>query len=127
MKIKNTIDRRGFIGKSALGVGGLILSTVLVGSCTDHRIPDPNDPNQRGSFDYGVASFDPTDSQIILWTRVTPANNASKITLTYQIATDEAFNTILKTELIDAAINDDFTVSVDIRGLAPNTTYYSIV
>lgn len=34
-----------------MGVGGVILSTVLIGSCTDHNIPEPNDPNQNGTFD----------------------------------------------------------------------------
>jgi len=124
MATENKIKRRAFLEKSALGVGGLILSTVLVGSCTDHRGPEPNDPNQQGSFDYGVASFDPTDNQIILWTRVTPANGASRITLTYQLATDAAFGTVVKTEMIDASADDDFTVSVDISGLTSNTRYY---
>lgn len=124
MNRKNTINRRGFIEKSALGVGGLILSTVLVGSCTDHHLPEPNDPNQKGGFDYGVASFDPTDSKVILWTRVTPATNAAKITLTYQIALDAAFSTIIKTESVDAAVDDDFTVSIDISGLLSNTSYF---
>ncbi len=124
MNRKNTINRRGFIEKSALGMGGLIFSTVLVGSCADHKIPEPNDPNQTGSFDYGVASFDPTDNKVILWTRVTPANNAPKITLTYQLATDAAFATIVKTESVDAAANDDYTISVDISGLSSNTRYY---
>jgi alkaline phosphatase D len=122
MKTKHAITRREFIEKSALG--SLVLSTVLVGSCTDHRNIDPNDPHQAGSFEYGVASFDPTADQIILWTRVTPGTSTPKVTLTYQIATDMAFKTILKTESIDALASDDFTVSVDIRGLSSNTSYY---
>ncbi|MFD2570100.1 alkaline phosphatase D family protein [Spirosoma soli] len=125
MSRKHTIKRRAFIEKSALGVGGLIFSTVLVGSCTDHQGPNPNDPNQQGRFDYNVASFDPTDNQIILWTRITPANDASpKVTLTYQLATDNAFNSVVKTEMVDAAAADDFTVSIDISGLASNTKYF---
>jgi alkaline phosphatase D len=125
MKGNVTINRRKFLERSVLGAGGVILSTVLVGSCTDHNIPDPNDPNQNGSFDYNVASFDPTDSQIILWTRVSPASSSSsKVTLTYHIATDPGFGQIIKTEMLDASINDDFTVSVDISGLKSNTRYY---
>lgn len=124
METKKTINRRGFIERSALTVGGLIASTVLVGSCTDEQMLDPNDPNQRGTFEYNVASFDPTDSQVILWTRVTPATAVPKVTLTYQLATDRGFTTILKTELIDAAANDDYTVSVDLSGLTSNTPYY---
>ncbi|WP_031526925.1 alkaline phosphatase D family protein [Dyadobacter crusticola] len=125
MKGNTTINRRKFLERSMLGAGGVILSTVLVGSCTDHNIPDPNDPNQNGSFDYNVASFDPTDSGIILWTRVSPANTSSpKVTLTYDLATDAGFAQIVKTEMLDASVNDDFTVSVDISGLKSNTKYY---
>ncbi len=122
MKTTHAITRRGFIEKSALG--SLILSTVLVGSCTDHRIIEPNAPHQAGSFEDGVASFDPTDNQVILWTRVTPGTSTPKVTLTYQIGKDEAFKTMLKTESIDAHAADDFTVSIDIRGLSSNTSYY---
>ena len=122
MKTTHAITRRGFIEKSALG--SLVLSTVLVGSCTDNRLIEPNSPHQAGGFEYGVASFDPTDNQVILWTRVTPGTDTPKVTLTYQIATDAVFTTVLKTESINAFANDDFTVSIDIRGLLSNTTYY---
>lgn len=122
MNTKHVIRRREFIEKSARGVGSLILSTVLVGSCTDRDAPV--DPNQQGSFPHGVASFDPTDNQIILWTRVTPAIETAKITLTYQLATDSAFTAVVKTEPVDAAVDDDFTVSIDVSGLLSNTTYY---
>jgi len=124
MTFQKSITRRNFLEKSALGVGTLIVSTVLVGGCADHNLPDPNDPNQAGSFEYGVASFDPTDHQIILWTRVTPATGSAKVMLTYQLATDAAFNTVVKTERVDASSDDDFTVSIDLSGLASNTTYY---
>ena len=124
MKSNTTINRRKFLERSALAAGGLILSSVLVGSCTDH-IPEPGDPNQSGGFDFGVASFDPTDSKIILWTRVSPANSAAqKVTLTYHLATDQAFKDIVKTELLDAFAADDFTVSMDLSGLKSNTRYY---
>ncbi|MEZ0610562.1 alkaline phosphatase [Fibrella sp. WM1] len=123
MASKQTINRRDFIEKSALG--SLILSTVLVGSCTKDPDPGPTDPNQQGSFAHGVASFDPTDKQIILWTRVSPANASStKVSLTYQLATDSGFRTVVKTETVDALADDDFTVSIDLSGLSSNTAYF---
>jgi alkaline phosphatase D len=100
MKSNVTINRRKFLERSVLGAGGVIFSTVLIGSCTDHNIPDPNDPNQSGSFDYNVASFDPTESQIILWTRVSPASASSqKMTLSYDIAMDAGFAQIITNTL----------------------------
>jgi alkaline phosphatase D len=124
MKNNTTINRRKFLERSALTAGGLIFSTILVGSCTDHA-PEPGNTDQAGSFDYGVASFDPTDSKMILWTRVTPINSSvSKVNLTYQIATDMGFTNVLKTELLDAFESDDYTVSMDLSGLKSNTRYY---
>jgi alkaline phosphatase D len=121
-----TIDRRQFLERSLMGAGGLIVSTVLVGSCTDHdNIPDPNDPNQDGKFEYGVASFDPAQDKVIFWTRVTPGIGASqKVTLTFDLAKDPSFAQILKTEMLDASKDDDYTLSIDISGLESNTRYY---
>jgi alkaline phosphatase D len=124
MATQPALNRRDFLQQSALG--SLILSTVLVGnSCRPGTGPGPSDPNQQGSFGHGVASFDPTDAQVILWTRVTPANTAAtKVTLTYQLATDSGFRTVVKTESIDALLADDFTVSIDLSGLTANTAYF---
>ena len=55
---------------------------------------------------------------------VTAPNAASKVTLTYDLATDAGFTQIIKTEMLDASANDDYTVSVDISGLKSNTKYY---
>lgn len=125
MASQQTLNRRDFIGKSALGVGGFIVSTVIVGSCRTDPDPGPNDPNQQGSFAQGVASFDPTDSQVIIWTRVSPANaGITKVAVTYQLATDAAFSGVVKTETVDALADDDFTLSIDLSGLRSNTRYY---
>jgi hypothetical protein len=37
-------NRRKFLEHSLLGAGGVLFLPVLVGSCTDHRIPDPGTP-----------------------------------------------------------------------------------
>lgn len=38
----NLTNRRQFLGRSALGAGSLLLAPLLLDSCTDHIIPDPN-------------------------------------------------------------------------------------
>ena len=124
MATPQTLNRRDFIGKSALGMGGLILSSVMVGSCRTEPDPGPGDPSQQGSFAHGIASFDPTASQVIIWTRVSPTASPAKVALTYQLATDAAFSRVVKTEAVDALADDDFTVSIDLSGLTANTRYY---
>lgn len=125
MANQQTLNRRDFIEKSALGISGLILSTVIVGSCRTDPDPGPTDPNQQGSFAQGVASFDPTDSQVIIWTRVSPTSaTTTKVAVTYQLATDAAFAGVVKTESVDALADDDFTLSIDLSGLKSNTRYH---
>lgn len=50
-------NRRKFIKRSALGAGGLLFSSVLLQSCTDHNIPDPElpiDPPDRPPLTFTV-------------------------------------------------------------------------
>jgi alkaline phosphatase D len=131
MKNERGLNRRKFLGQSAQGIGSLVLSTILVGGCSEvvpkplpEPAPEPVDP-KTSPFAHGVASFDPTDSQVILWTRVSPVDAAAtQVALTYQIATDAAFASVLKTETVNALVADDFTVSIDLSGLLSNTAYF---
>jgi alkaline phosphatase D len=131
MKNTRTLNRRTFLEQSAVGMGSMVLSTILVGGCSEvfpNPVPSPKppaDPNAKGPFTYGVASFDPTDSQVILWTRVSPPTaGVSQVGLTYQVATDADFRTVVKTESLNALAADDYTVSIDLSGLASNTAYF---
>ena len=73
-------------------------------------------------FYHGVASGDPTDSAVIIWTRVT-TNNTSAL-INWNVATDPLMvNTIASgAYTTDAAA--DYTVKVDVTGLNANTSYY---
>ena len=65
------------------------------------------------SFDYGVASGDPTNSNIILWTRVTPKLNRD-IKIKWQISSTKNFNNILNSGTALSKFSNDFTVKVDV-------------
>lgn len=41
MSLQTSLHRRKFLERSALGAGGLLFSSLLLESCTDHRIPTP--------------------------------------------------------------------------------------
>ena len=76
-------------------------------------------------FYHGVASGDPLPSAVLLWTRVTPDSaTAAPISLTWQLATDAAFNNIGATGNGTADATKDFTLTVDATGLTANTVYY---
>jgi len=66
------------------------------------------------SFDYGVASGDPTNSNVILWTRVTSTLNKD-IKIKWQISSTKDFKNILNSGSALSKSLNDFTVKVDVN------------
>lgn len=76
-------------------------------------------------FLYGVASFDPTDNQVIIWTHITPDNSAqTSIALTWEVAADSSFLNVVQSGTIVTDSTKDWTASVDVSNLNAYTTYY---
>ncbi|UKJ06453.1 alkaline phosphatase D family protein [Solitalea lacus] len=82
-------------------------------------------------FYHGVASGDPLPDRVVIWTRVTPthkeaSNNDWKLafSVSWKMATDTAFDHIVRSGDIATDESKDFTVKVDVDGLDPNQTYY---
>lgn len=75
-------------------------------------------------FQHGVASGDPLQDRVILWTRVTQPDVNAVVTVTFEVATDPAFtNTVVRGSTRTDA-SRDFTVKVDPARLRAGTTYY---
>lgn len=74
-------------------------------------------------FYHGVASGDPLTNAIIIWTRVTP-DVEGPVSVNWQMATDTAFMSIVKTGNIVTDAEADYTVKVDVTGLQAGKTYY---
>ncbi len=73
-------------------------------------------------FPQSVASGDPTDSSVVLWTRV--AEGDARGVLTAEVATDMEFTNVVATRQAEATAEHDGCVKVRIDGLEPYTTYY---
>ncbi|MGB0974107.1 MAG: alkaline phosphatase D family protein [Flavobacteriaceae bacterium] len=73
-------------------------------------------------FYHGVASGDPTDSAVIIWTRVT--TNASSAVVNWKVATDPSMTDVVKTGAVTTDADIDYTVKIDVTNLNPNTSYY---
>jgi alkaline phosphatase D len=82
----------------------------------------PFDP-ALSPFYHGVASGDPLDSSVILWTRVTPQQDTI-IKVSWKIASDPQFKNIITKGVTFTSKNRDYTVKVDATGLMPSQTYY---
>lgn len=73
-------------------------------------------------FYHGVASGDPENNRVILWTRVSDTDAPTQVD--WQIATDTAFQNIVNCGSFVTDASRDYTVKVDADKLQPNTYYY---
>ncbi|MEO9301521.1 alkaline phosphatase D family protein [Acinetobacter pittii] len=115
------ISRRELIQKSLFGFGALSLPVAFTG-CNDGS--DEEGSETQADFLHGVASGDPLQDRVILWTRLTPLVLNARLRVTWEIATDDQFKQNLKTGTVEATKTDDFTVKVDATGLQAGTTYF---
>ncbi len=76
-------------------------------------------------FFHGLASGDPLEDRVIIWTRVTPDDlNTESIEVEWQVATDAQLMNVVKSGTFTTTAERDYTVKVDVTGLEPGTTYY---
>lgn len=77
-----------------------------------------------GEFAHGVASGDPDQDSVIIWTRITPLTSAPGGRVKWEVANDEAFREIVAAGEILSGPARDWTAKAVARGLAPGRTYY---
>lgn len=131
------IDRREFL-KGAAALGVLPLASGLAACGGDGDAP-PGTPSgnltETPDFDFplalplpfahGVASGDPLKDRVIIWTRITEtAPSASEIPVRWEVAATPDFADVLKSGTQATNAGRDWTVKVDVTGLAPATSYY---
>ncbi len=78
--------------------------------------------NNLEPFYHGVASGDPLEDAVIIWTRVT--TNDDSVIVNWKVATDAAMTQIVKEGEVETGQNKDYTVKVDVTGLSAFKTYY---
>jgi alkaline phosphatase D len=87
--------------------------------------PQVDADTRTGLFLHGVASGDPLETAVILWTRVTlPAGMSGDVQVTWEVASALDFATIAATGMFTTNAARDYTVKVDATGLTAGTTYY---
>jgi alkaline phosphatase D len=75
-------------------------------------------------FYHGVASGDPLQDRVIIWTRVTPQERAPSIEVSWEVADDNNFANIITKGQVKTDTSRDYTVKVDVTGLSPAKRYY---
>lgn len=98
-----------------------LLILVCLLSC-DSRADKPSE--QISIFQHGVASGDPLNDRVIIWTKVTPPDTLSSVEVNWEVATDSTFSGILKYGKYTTVADQDYTVKIDVKGLNPGMKYH---
>lgn len=122
--------------------GAGILSALPEGSIADPQIADFD---MLSGFDYpiiesllpfahGVASGDPMQDRVIIWTRITLPDARGPLVsdpqgfttanVNWLIATDPELQQVIARGNTTTSAQRDWTVKIDVAGLSPATTYY---
>lgn len=91
--------------------------------------PNPNHYSRNSlepamaPFYHGVASGDPLADAVIIWSRIT-LNETDPVTVNWRMATDTLFNNVVASGMATTDSTSDWTIKVDVTGLAADTWYY---
>ncbi|HHC6636682.1 TPA: alkaline phosphatase [Vibrio parahaemolyticus] len=107
-----SLSRRDFMKV----VSSTAVATGLIGCGSD------DNESVAVSFEHGVASGDPTQTQVIIWTRVTTA--ASYVDVSWQVASNMEFSNVVQSGVFTTDTGRNFTVKVDVQNLNANSQYY---
>jgi alkaline phosphatase D len=113
------ISRREFLRISAMSLGAVAVSKGLSGCSSS------SDSAPVVLFDHGVASGDPMQDRVLIWTRVTPENLAQDdLLVAWEVAADEGFQNLVHNGETTVRRAHDFTIKVDVLNLLPGQTYF---
>lgn len=111
-------NRRQFIKTTGSAVAATAIGGLLAACNSDSTNTIPP------RFPYGVASGDPLADRVILWTYAKVPDSTENVELTWQIASDSNFTTVLTTGKVTASEATGFTAKVDATGLSAGMEYF---
>jgi alkaline phosphatase D len=121
------VGRRGFLRS---GLAGAALAGLCGAPGCALRVLSHPGAAARGRgespFQHGVASGDPLQDRVILWTRVSPRASEllTSVHVDWWIARDAEAKDVVQRGYLHVGPERDFTVKADAEGLEPGRDYY---
>lgn len=108
------LTRRGALGLGMAGFGAA--------ACTTTATTGPVYAG-KASFRHGVASGDPNQTGVVIWTRVSPETEGP-VPVGWAVSTDSRFQDVIQRGTFNTGPERDYTVKVVVEGLQPGQIYY---
>jgi alkaline phosphatase D len=106
------MTRRGALGLGVAGLGAAACTTTAGETAA-----------ANGAFQHGIASGDPTQTSVLIWTRVTPEAEGP-LAVHWGVSRDSTFKDVVQRGVFNTGPERDYTVKVDVQGLEPGQMYY---
>jgi alkaline phosphatase D len=101
--------------------GALAAATGAAAACAQNVETPPYEGVV--AFNHGVASGDPTNDRLVIWTRVTP-ERAGPVPVRWIVARNRELTDVVKTGVIETTAGRDYTVKADVTGLRAGAPYF---
>ncbi|MGH8061409.1 MAG: alkaline phosphatase D family protein [Pseudoxanthomonas sp.] len=112
------LDRRQFLKLAAA------LGATLAWGCAHARPSSSGWRERRDLYPQGVASGDPDDNSVLLWTRRPHADGRKEAILLVEVAADPAFTRVIATATTQVLAQSDWTCRVLVGDLDPASEYW---
>ena len=121
-------NRRDFIVKTSSTAAAVAISGSLA-ACGDSDEPavlalQAAPQAKLAEFNYGVASGDPLADRVILWTHAKVPGSTESVALTWELASDADFKTVVNSGAVQAIETSGFTAKVDATRLVAGASYF---
>ncbi len=107
------LTRRGALGVGVAGLGAAACATT----------GEPAAYGGKATFAHGVASGDPEQTSVLIWTRVSPEAQGP-VPVKWSLSRDAAFKDVVRHGTFTTGAERDYTVKVLVEGLEPGQVYY---
>lgn len=119
--MKKSVSRRELLKHSLAGFGALSLPISLTACGSDD---EQTMMFSKVAFKHGVASGDPLQDRVILWTRISPEDESLYFAVVWEISTDPEFKHISHSGKVETSKAQDFIVKVDADHLRAGQAYF---
>lgn len=107
-----------------------LLALLICACSTEKQYPKLSDPLSASydpalkPFYHGVASGDPLQDAVVIWTKVTPEDSIPSGEVTWEISKDRSFGSSIKSGTSKISPERGYTAKIDVKGLEAGQTYY---
>lgn len=116
------MNRRQFLKSAGCFIASA--SVMTWSGCASEDEPTDGTTPSSDVFPQGVASGDPQETSVVLWTRALPRAGDGPVSVRLEVSEREDFSTMIVKQMLEATKDSDHTLRVFVQDLSPGRSYF---